>query len=71
MFSVKQKRIISDAVQTILRETEHPELPKGEICFHLHISGFENWSYADIKNNGAVINPSVNPWNEQQDKEQE
>jgi hypothetical protein len=67
MFSVKQKRQIADAVQQILRETNHPELPVGEINFHLHVDGAENWSWADIKNNGAVTNPGVNPWNEAQD----
>ena len=29
------------------------------------VDGAEFWSWADIKNNGAVINPSVNPWNEE------
>jgi hypothetical protein len=67
MFSVKQKRQIADAVQQILRETNHPELPAGEISFHLHVNGAENWSWADIKNNGAVTIPGVNPWNEAQD----
>ena len=66
MFSVKQKRQIADAVQQILRETNHPELPVGEINFYLHVDGAENWSWADIKNNGAVTNPGVNPWNEAQ-----
>ena len=69
MFSVKQKREISDKVQQILRETGHPELPKnGEISFHLHVDGAESWSWADIKNNASVSDPSVNPWNESQDK---
>jgi hypothetical protein len=67
MFSVKQKRQIADAVLQILRETNHPELPAGEISFHLHVDGAENWSWADIKNNGAVTIPGVNPWNEAQD----
>jgi hypothetical protein len=66
MFSVQQKRDISEAVQKILRETNHPELPQGEIRFHLHVDGAEAWSWADIKNNGAVTNPGVNPWNERQ-----
>jgi len=35
MFSVQQKRKIADEVQKILRETNHPELPNGEINFHL------------------------------------
>lgn len=67
MFSVQQKREISDAVQKILRETNHPELPEGEIRFHLHVDGAKSWSWADIKNNGSVQHPEVNPWNEAQD----
>lgn len=64
MFSVKQKRQISEAVQQILQATNHPELPKGEIQFHLHVDGAEAWSWADIRNNGAVKNPTLNPHNE-------
>ena len=67
MFSVRQKREIADAVQQILRATNHPELPTGEIQFHLHVDGAESWSWANIKNNEAVQQASVNPWNEQQD----
>jgi len=66
MFSIEQKRQIADAVQKILRETNHPELPTGEIEFHLHVAGAESWSWADIKNNGSVVNPDVNLWNERQ-----
>ncbi len=68
MFSVEQKRKIARAVQAILRETEHPELPAGEISFKLYVYGAENWSWADIRNNGAVSAPTVNPWNESQAK---
>ena len=68
MFSVKQKREIADAVQKILRATDHPELPPGEIQFALHVEGAESWSWADIHNNGSVLNPGINPWNEVQDK---
>lgn len=68
MFSVAQKRQIADAVQKILRDTNHPELPQGEIQFHLHVAGAKPWSWASIKNNGAVTNPSVNPHNEAQAK---
>jgi len=67
MFSVRQKREISEAVQQILRNTRHPELPEGEINFHLHVRGAKSWSWADIQNNSAVIKPGVNDWNEQQD----
>ncbi len=65
MFSVSQKRDISDAVQKILRATAHPELPtSGEVSFLLHVDGAETWSFADIKNNGAVGSPGLNPHNE-------
>ena len=66
MFSVQQKRDIADAVQRILRAMKHHELPKGEIRFTLHVDGAEAWSWADIKNNGDVTAPGVNPWNEAQ-----
>jgi len=68
MFSVRQKREIAEKVQQALRETGHPELPVGEIQFNLHVDGAEIFSWADIRNNGAVINPGVNLWNEGQDK---
>ena len=70
MFSVRQKREISNRIQVILRETGHPELPKGEINFSLHVEGAESWSWADIKNNDVYPNSSVNPWNEEQDDRQ-
>lgn len=67
MFSVRQKREISDSVQKILRATNHPELPTGEIRFKLYVNGAESWSFAHIWNNGACIAPDVNPHNEAQD----
>lgn len=69
MFSIREKREISEKIQKMLRDFEHPELPlKGEeISFQLHVNGAENWSWADIKNNGAVTNPSVNLHNESMD----
>ncbi|MCP4217195.1 MAG: hypothetical protein GY765_21300 [bacterium] len=67
MFSVRQKREIADRIQTLLKETKHPELPEGEINFALHVKGDEDWSWAVIKNNGQVTSPSVNPHNEKQD----
>ena len=64
MFSVAEKRKIANEIQKILRETNHPELPSGEIAFSLHVDGAESWSWAEIRNNGAVTSPGVNPWNE-------
>ena len=67
MFSVRQKREIADKIQFILRDTKHPELPEGEIRFYIHIEGAMPDSFADIRNNGSVPTPGMNPWNEQQD----
>ena len=67
MFSVRQKREISEAVQKILRETNHVELPNEEIKFELFVEGAEKWSWAVIKNNGAITNPTINPHNEKMD----
>jgi len=66
MFSSSQKRAIATQIQQILRDTNHPELPDGEIVFLLHVEGAESWSWADIRNNGAVHHPkaTANPWNE-------
>ena len=66
MFPVEQKRDIANAVQKILRDTGHPELPITEIKFMLHVHGRFQWSWANIKNNRAISNPLVNPWNEAQ-----
>ena len=68
MFSLRQKREIADKIQAILRETEHPELPEGEIKFFIRVTGAEAWSWAEIVNNGAITNPSVNPHNESMDR---
>lgn len=67
MFSIRQKRAISDAVQVALRATGHPELPEGEIQFILSVKGAESWSWARIENNGAVPTPGLNPHNELMD----
>lgn len=66
MFSLQQKREISDKIQKLLKETNHPELPEGEISFSINVKGAESWSWADIKNNDQVIKPSINPFNEMQ-----
>lgn len=66
MFSVRQKREIAEVIQQLLRATNHPELPAGEIQFHLHVDGVDG-AWADIRNNGAVKNPVANPHNEKLD----
>jgi len=64
MFSMREKREISERVQEILRQTGHPELPGTEIQFHLHVNGAQEFSCADIKNNGSAEFPGRNEWNE-------
>jgi len=66
MFSMTEKRSLAEKIQQVIKETNHPELPEGEVEFHIHIKGAESWSWADIKNNGSVTNPGVNPFNEMQ-----
>ena len=67
MFSVREKRMISEAIQRILRSTRHPELPADEIQFRLLVQGAAESSWAAINNNGAVPKPAVNDHNERQD----
>ncbi len=52
MFSSELKKEIADKVQKVLQETNHPELPKGEVNFLLHVDGEDYWSWANIRNNG-------------------
>ena len=54
MFSSDMKYMIAEKVQKILQETLHPELPKGEINFLLHVDGAEDWSWANIRNNKSA-----------------
>ncbi len=53
MFSPLLKQEISRAVQEILQNTQHPELPQGEVSFILHVDGAEDWSWANIRNESA------------------
>ena len=66
MFSVSQKREISDKIQKILKDTNHPELPDGEVSFLIRVEGEKSWSWAEIRNNGSVVNPTINLWNERE-----
>ena len=54
MFSPKLKREISEYIQQLLAETNHPELPDGEIKFLLHVDGAESGSWANIRNNSEL-----------------
>ncbi len=71
MFSLRQKRELSDGIQKLIRATGHPELPPEgeEIEFLIRIEGMKDWSWAEIRNNRSVKTPSMNEWNEAQDLE--
>jgi hypothetical protein len=53
MFTPQLKVEIAEKIQNILQNTNHGELPKGEIKFILHVDGEEDWSWANIRNNNA------------------
>ena len=48
MFSKSEKQIIADGIEKILLELNHPEMPKENPDFKIHINGKESWSWADI-----------------------
>ena len=50
MFSPELKKEISDFIQELLKETNHHELPDGEVSFILHVDGAESYSWANIRN---------------------
>ena len=66
MFSKEEKIKIAQAVEELLLELNHPEMPNSKPNFHLHIAGAESWSWADIEPNWTYEDkePGINPWNE-------
>jgi len=67
MFSVAEKRKIADALEKVLLDLNHPEMPTEKPRFKLHVDGKEGWSWADIEPNWTFDdkNPfKVNPFNE-------
>ena len=57
MFSPKLKSEIAREIQDMLQSLDHPELPKGEISFILHVDGADGWSWANIRNNNEKSVP--------------
>jgi len=66
MFSIEEKKKIAAAVEKVLLDLNHPEMPKEKPDFMLHVWGKESWSWADIEPNWKFEDkePSINPWNE-------
>jgi|GEM_PF-4270899 len=66
MFSLEEKKKIADAVEKVLIEINHPEMPKDNPMFTLHVVGKKSWSYADILPNHTYkdTKPTITKWNE-------
>ena len=67
MFSIAEKKKISRAVEKVLLEINHPEMPKKKPKFKLHVDGKETWSWADIEPNWTYDGnkkPTTTAWNE-------
>lgn len=74
MFSVAEKKKIAGAIEKVLLELNHPEMPKEKPNFTLAVEGKESWSWAEISPNWKFDDtnpPSVNPWNEKSRKVEE
>ena len=69
MFSMKQKQKIAKAIEEVLLEFNHPEMPTERPFFKLFVGGKESWSFAEIEPNWTyeTEEPSINPWNELQE----
>lgn len=66
MFSIKEKQKIAEAIEKVLLEINHPEMPKKNPKFNLHVDGEESWSWADIEPNWMYEDKQVTTthWNE-------
>jgi hypothetical protein len=67
MFSLQEKQLIAAAVEKVLLDLKHPEMPEEKPAFTLIVPGKEAWSYAIIKPNWTFDEknkPEINPWNE-------
>lgn len=67
MFSVKEKQLIAAAIEKVLLDLKHPEMPEEKPAFVLSVVGKETWSCAVIQPNWSFNEenkPGVNPWNE-------
>lgn len=64
MFSIKEKQLISQVIESTIRALAHPEMDNNNIRFTLHVEGRESWSFADIHENAKVAPANQNPWNE-------
>jgi hypothetical protein len=60
MLSPEMKRHLATKIQRLLQNIVDDELPEGEIQFILHVDGEEDWSWANIRNNGASHIPVPN-----------
>ena len=67
MFSREEKTNIATAIEKLLLDLDHPEMPKKRPSFQLHVEGKEKWSWAVINPNWSYTNtePTTSHWNEE------
>lgn len=67
MFSVAEKRQLAAAIEKLLLDLKHPEMPTTKPVFKLHVDGKDLRSWADIEPNWIFDEGKpmgVNPFNE-------
>lgn len=66
MFSIEEKKQIAAAIEKVLLDLKHPEMPTEKPRFKIHIDGKESWSWADIVPNWTFggDEPTGKRWNE-------
>ena len=63
------EQVVADNIDILAEHiVGYLQLEEDKIIKEAHIAGAESWSWADIQNNGAVLNASLNPHNEMMDK---
>jgi len=67
MFSIEEKAGIAAAVEKLLLDLDHPEMPREKPNFSLRVGGKEGWSWAIIEPNWKYIGtkPTTSHWNEE------
>ena len=64
MFSSAEKQRIAAAIEQVLLDLDHPEMPQERPSFSLHVDGAEPWSWADIGPNWKHSSEQGSGWNE-------
>jgi hypothetical protein len=68
MFSTKEKEYLARVVEAAILHLNHPDMPKKNPRFRLHIDGNQTWNYSDIQPNWTfdVEEPEVESCNQEE-----